>query len=187
MAMEEIRTTSTTSVPSGTVRTSETHSIKKNRNGLVGGVIIVLLLLILLVLWGMKAPTDGGKTEGPREIAPGEILTDAPDGEIINGFPRELILEEDITTDESYSIAYADENMSQPVVSFHSKKSLAENITGYRVYLETNGWNITHQADADEAPSTFFYAYKENAETNITFVTDASGITVTISYVLHQQ
>ncbi|MBP9771565.1 MAG: hypothetical protein KBD16_01430 [Candidatus Pacebacteria bacterium] len=182
--MEEIRTNTTTQSPSGVIRTEEVHHTKKSRGGLVVG-LVILLLILLALLW----LSDGGmqQTGGPREIAPGQTLTEAAEGQVVGGFPTELLLEPEATTDSSYSIAYTDGNISQPVVSYRSAKTLGENVASYKTYLEGNGWNITHQADENVAPVTFFYAYKANAEVNITFASDVSGVMVTIAYVLHQQ
>lgn len=184
MAMDELRTTNPMQTPAGAFRGDDMHATKKTRGGL-----ILAIIILLVALTGLLWLSDGGmqKTDGPREIAPGQILTDAPEGSVIANFPTELLLESGVTTDASYSIAYASDNTSQPVVSYRSAKTLEENIALYDVFLDTNGWNTTHHADANEAPATFFYAYKDNAEVNITFVSDASGVMVTIAYVLHQQ
>ena len=184
MAMEEIRTNTTTQSPSGVIRTEEAHQTKKSHGGLILGLVIIFLILLGL-LW----LSDGGMQQagGPREIAPGQVLTEAPEGEVVGGFPTELLLEPEAATDASYSIAYADDNTTQPVVSYRSAKPLSENIASYKTYLEGNGWDIKQYADENVAPVTFFYAYKANAEVNVTFASDVSGVMVTISYVLHQQ
>ncbi len=185
MAMDELRTVNSMQSPSGVTRGESGNHTKKTHGGLIVTLAIILIALVA-VLWF----SDGNimqQTDGPREIAPGQILTDAPDGTVIADFPTELLLEPGVATDSSYSIAYAGDNTSQPVVSYRSAKTLEENIAMYDVFLDTNGWDVTHHADANEAPATFFYAYKDNAEVNITLVSDASGVMVTIAYVLHQQ
>lgn len=186
MAMEEIRTTSTTTTTSGSGRMSETNPMKKNHGGMVGGIVIIVILL-LLAFWfsGMSSPD--AMTGDSREIAPGQILTDAPQGDVVAGFPKELLLEEGVATDQSYSITYTDGNMSQPVVTYRSAKALDENVDAYKSYLLLNGWSITHMASAQELPTTFFYAYKDSAEVNVTFASQEEGIMVTIAYVVRAQ
>ncbi len=147
--------------------------------------LIILLLILVAALWlADKAPSAlPGQQGTSQEIAPGQTLTEAAEGQVIAGFPEDFILEKGVTTDSSYSIAYADNNTSQPVASYRSKKTLEENVAAYGAYLALNGWMLTHAAESSARPVTFFYATKDTAEVNITFAEDTGGVMVTIAYV----
>lgn len=133
--------------------------------------LILLVLILVGVLWiSGKTPRQivPGQRGESEEIAPGTTLTQAPEGKVVAGFPTELILESDVAAGDSYSIAYANDDIAQPVVSYTSKRTLQENIDAYGAYLALNGWNVSHEADASEDP-VFFYASKGSADVNITF------------------
>lgn len=120
-----------------------------------------------------------------RDIGSGQTLSEAPRGKVVAGFPKELIVEDDPTVRESYSISYAESNTKQPVVSYRSAKTLSENVSMFSDYLRSDGWRITHHANAEELPVTFFYAYKDLSEVNITMQSDDDGVLVTIAYAEH--
>lgn len=182
MAMDEIRTGSST--PSSETSRPEGAGAgtgKSPRGGLVTG-LVVLLIIVLGVLWisGMKQ-TPGGDTT-TTEIAPGTTLTEVPAGEIVDGFPEGLILEDDVVADKSYTINYQNQNIDQPVVAFMSSWTLEQNIEEYGRYLLDDGWEVTHEATIGEAPVTFFYATRGSQDVNITFnVVEGDGVGVTIA------
>jgi hypothetical protein len=190
MAMDEFRSSTPSSVPGSDAYMSAPKRTSHRK-------LIIWLVVLLLVLFGAlwiadKAPSvvDMGD-DTTTEIAPGETLTTAPTGEVIAGFPSELILEDGVVASESYSIAYTEGSVSQPVVSYLSKKTLEQNIEAYGAYLSLNEWIVSHEATADDAPVTFYYATKNNADLNITFAVEEAiegeegtgGVKVTIAYV----
>lgn len=185
MPIEEFRT-SAPAPATGAPRPSggETHS---PRTGLLFG-LAILLIVVLGVLWflGNEEGADRGTGPTTTEIAPGEVLTTATEGDIIPGFPEEMIAEEGVDITESYVINYQETGDSQWVLTYRSNMLWEENIAAYNMLLTSANWNITEQADPSGAPATFFYAYRENVEANITFTLDAAGVTVTIAYVAHQ-
>lgn len=122
-------------------------------------------------------------------------VTQAPKGEAVVDFPSGLIVEKDVAIQDSYSLAYSG-NLSQPVVTYFSKWTMAQNIDEFGAYLKNNGWTITHEADL-LLKNTFYYANKDNNDVNITLAEEAGKtrapsakgapssplVVVTISYV----
>jgi hypothetical protein len=146
--------------------------------------IIIVIVLLLAIWWIMGASQNGildRDGEEVTEIAPGETLRRAGDGELVAGFPREMILEEGVVANESYSINYSNQNLNQPVVSYTSALTLEENIDLYDAYLRGNNWDITHEATLAEAPVTFFYAEKDNKSLNLTFNAQGDDVQVTMA------
>jgi hypothetical protein len=138
-------------------------------------VIIVIVVLLILGFWlygktGTSLPGAGTTTRPTtEEIAPGQTLTHAAEGKIIAGFPKELLLEDGVSVSESYSIAYANDNVAQPAVHYTSHKSLAENVALFGDYFSASGWTVTQEADASATGVTSFYATRgENEEVNVT-------------------
>jgi hypothetical protein len=146
--------------------------------------IIIIIVVLLGLWWIMSADRNGGlgtENEEVTEIAPGETLRTAAGGDLVTGFPREMILEEGVVANESYSINYSNQNVDQPVVSYTSALTLEENINLYSAYLRGNNWNITHEATTAEAPVTYFYATKDNRSLNLTFNAQGGGVEVTMA------
>lgn len=146
-------------------------------------VYIIIIIVVLLGLWWIMSVDRGDLRTGEEvsEIAPGETLRTAAEGELVTGFPREMILEEGIVANESYSINYSNQNVDQPVVTYTSALTLEENIDLYGAYLRGNSWNITHEATTAEAPVTYFYATKDNRSLNLTFNAQGGGVEVTMA------
>jgi len=109
-------------------------------------------------------------------------ITRAPKGEIVTGFPQDLLVEKNPVVEDSYSLAYSAGNLNQPVVTYVSNWPMVQNVAQFGAYLRNNGWTITHEADPF-AKNTFYYASKDNNDANITLSTEAEKVRVTISYV----
>jgi hypothetical protein len=141
--------------------------------------LLVVLVAAAAVVAFVARPEAGGNVE---TIAPGQEKRTAPEGQVIPGFPNELLVEEAAVISESYSIAYSGSRVDQPVVRYMSGMSLADNIAAFRDRLQSDGWTITQDADPSASPA-FFYAYKDNAQVNILLVADESGkVQVTVAY-----
>jgi hypothetical protein len=181
MAMDEFRSNTPSSASAGGTYSGTRLSRSSPRKWLLW--LVVLLLLLWAAFWlADKTPNVMKQGGTSQEIAPGQTLTQAPEGSIVEGFPSKLILEENVAATQSYTIAYTDGNITQPVVSYRSKKTLTENVAAYGAYLALNGWNVTHEADATETV-TFFYATQGTTDINVTFAKDSEGVMVTIAYV----
>ena len=159
---------------------------KQEHHGMPGWIAIIVILALLAggYWFWQQSGGAGGSTE---EIAPGQTLTKAPRGRVIAGFPQEFLLEDGVAIAESASINYADSGTDLFSVSYLSKKSFEENIAAFRSYLEQNGWDITQMANPENEPVTNFYAYKGQAEVNITLALTDEGVAMTIAYVVHGQ
>lgn len=152
-------------------------------------IIIVLVLLALVVFLG-KGDLPGGDSdrEAVEEIAPGQTKTTAIEGSIVSGFPERLILDENARTTSSYSIAYADEGINQPVVEFTTEASPDDLMDLYRLYFISNGW-LTRQDQnfsQEDVFTAFVYAVRENEEANVTVISDQGNTRVIIAYLERQ-
>jgi hypothetical protein len=154
----------------------------KNRMMIVTAVVVVLLL-VAGVLWWFE-----NYRESTNELPSGSTLTTAPEGKVVSGFPMDLILEDDVKLSNSFRMDYAENKVSQPVVSYVSSKGYVENIEAYKAYLSAQGWEVSHEADASTGGTTFFYAKKGDAVVNITLTPKAEGGTsIVVAYAAPQQ
>jgi hypothetical protein len=145
---------------------------------------IVLVVVLAIILAGLVWYYGRPPAETVTMLDSGDELVTAAEGRIVSGFPEELLLERDAQITASYAINYIGNGMRQPVVTFVSGRNLLDNVEAYRAYLEDNGWTVTHYADALAEDVTFFYANKNGAETNISFVrTEEGPIEVNVAYV----
>lgn len=156
------------------------QSAEEHRWG-VSQIVTALVVIIVLVVIGFWLYSRVG---GPSVGSDEQDIVIAEAGGVVAGFPADLIREDAPVVEESYAIAYQGGSISQPVVKYASKRTLAENVADFGPYLVENGWEIIREADPSIAPVTSFYATRGREEVNITFITDDSGIvTVQIAYV----
>jgi hypothetical protein len=119
-----------------------------------------------------------------KDDVPNEIITSVQEGEVVEDFPRELILEANPEATQSYSIQYRNNNARQPVVQYISELSLQGNIDAFGAILAQNSWTVTHHPSAEDAV-TSYYAIRGSEEVNVTFtVNDEGVVTVEVSYVV---
>lgn len=175
--MEPINTQSRFSA--GPQVSPELQGRRAMRRKLVVIIIGVVVIIAAAVGWWMYK-----NREISTEIAPGQTLVTAQQGNIVSEFPRELIIEEGIAVSESYRIEYAEGGVGQPVAVYDSKLTMAENFTAFRAYLEDNGWRIRNESAPDGSSVAFIYAVTDDADVNVTLEPMPDGkARVSISYV----
>ncbi len=143
---------------------------------------VVLVLIIAAVFFGFSgrrgvpAPT----TTGPSGPAP----TYAPKGELISGFPKELILDSAARVGNSYSINYS-ASLNQYTAVWSSSSSAQTLLGKYQTYLSANGWTIPAGAAKSGKYGASVYATNVSSVVNIAIAPAAAGkgSQVTISYV----
>lgn len=148
-------------------------------------IIIIVLVLIALVayLGGQDAiQDDGNGGDMTEEIAPGERLTRAQEGDAIESFPREFLPFENITLENSYEIGYENDGVNQPVVEYTVDVPLGDVASTYRSMLIEGNWTITSDILADDGTAAFLYAKKDNDDVSITMSPDGESTHVIASY-----
>jgi hypothetical protein len=140
---------------------------------------IVLVIAILVVVAGYWWYQTHEKT---RTLKDGTRVVTAPEGDLVSQFPKEMILEGDARTTESYRIEYS--AVSQPAATYVSAKSLADNVAAFGKYLADEHWDIVTAADPAATRPTFFYATRPSGEAvNVSFAAQTDGhIQVVIAY-----
>jgi hypothetical protein len=118
--------------------------------------IIVLVVLILILGGGYYWKAYWNKVR----------VTQAPAGQVIAGFPTELIGEPGAYVVKSYSVSAS--GISQPTVTYISSKDINANISLFHALLSKTAWQIVRDADP-KLPVTSIYATKGTSALNVTF------------------
>lgn len=157
--------------------------VRAKRNLIKIGLLVLLVALLGGGYWWYASRYQ----ETSEVLDPQSIKVTAREGRIISNFPQELILEQGFTIEESYSVNYEGGKATQPVLKYVSQYDFGRNYEIVDKYLYDHGWDLAYQGLPDERPSTYFYAYRENAEINITlFERSDKKVVVNIAYVNHQ-
>ena len=150
------------------------------------GLIIFLIIVILIVL-GFFFFMGSGEEQRTQINDDLERVTPREEGAVVANFPQELLLEQNQTVSQSYSINYIDGSAQQPVVTYTSAWLLADNVRQFRNYFESNGWTVEVDADPESTGVTSFYAVRGEEQTNITFNVQHDGsVQVTVAYLTTQ-
>jgi len=130
-----------------------------------------------LVVFNKRAPVVA--PAGPA-AAPQPVLTSAPKGEIIAGFPKELILDKAAEVGSSYSLSY-NANLNQYSASYNSALSMNKLYGQYKSYYEDNGWTITNDI-AKYQSSRGLYAMNGDSESSVGIFDEGKTRNVIVNY-----
>ena len=133
----------------------------------------VVILAIVAWLYVMYADKQGAGNEN---------RVDAPRGQVVAGFPKELLLDEDAAIEASYALEYKDDGSELPVAQYVSKLPMPQIVTMYSNYLLAADWSVSRFGDPDEYPSTYFNAAKDTAEVTIIITEGDEGTIVRVAY-----
>jgi len=143
----------------------------------VGGGIVVLALILIFVGGSSPSyPPPSGPSSGSTPVY-------APQGELVAGFPTELILDTSAKTTQSYSINYSS-STDQYTANFSSGQSMLALYGAYKTYLTQNGWTITNDMHSYTS-SRGLYATKGNADASAAIVDQGATRQVTVTYLNH--
>lgn len=139
----------------------------------VVAVLAVVLVVAGVLVWYFKFRETTIK-QGEQTVST------AKPGRIISGFPSDMIPEKGVDVQTSYSIGVG--GATQPVVTYMSDMSIADNVKAYKNYFEANGWQIL--TDGGNLASPFIYAvtpkYKQEANVVLSEVGGKVKVTVSI-------
>ena len=140
----------------------------------VGGVIVVVALATGIV-WHFYGNATKEATSGP-------VAVHAPSGQLVAGFPQELVLDDAARVSDSYSVNYSS-STNQYTAEWTSSSTLASLYAKYQSYIATNGWTITNHADYPAYKNIFASNSAKNAGMNVIITSQGSGTKVSLTYV----
>ena len=141
--------------------------------------LIILIVILIVVAAGLLIFAQIKHKKTAKVVPPGTAVY-APAGQVVSGFPKELILEPNIQASQSYSINYAS-STNLYTVQWNSTKPIADIYNEYLQYLQVNGWKITNKMTSNPTLREL-YAVKPSAQANVSIVVKGTGSEITIGY-----
>ena len=140
----------------------------KNKALIWVGVVAVVVVIVVALVW--KPGSKPAASTGP---------THAPMGQIVAGFPTQLVLDNQAQVNNSYSLDYA--STTQYTTQINSSSSVAANFASYQSYFNSNGWTIINLSQSSPTVEGIF-AKNATAGATVTIVAEGKGSQVTITY-----
>ena|SRR3989344_4101345 len=152
-----------------------------NKNILI--IIVVLVLILLGAIWfrsndGMDSDTQTATNEETPQPTERVMQSDAKT--TLSAFPDGFPVESGISQSSGFKYIPANSLEQQSTVEYVSQKSLAENQTAFKAYLEASGFKTVNEAE--DAQSAFYYATKDNNDLSVRIILKDGTVTVTASY-----
>jgi len=149
--------------------------MQDNRKGNIWvwvGIVIVVVIVVLLFVWK--------PTKAPTVVPPGTPVH-APQGQVVAGFPQNLILDNAAQVGNSYSVNYSS-STNQYTAAWNSSSSLTVETAAYQKYLQANGWKVTPNP-VRQATIRALSASNSAAILLVNIVAQGTGSQVTVTYV----
>ncbi len=125
----------------------------------------IILLIIVGVVAAVARKNNGAasnQTAQSKQQA-AENKTDAPAGQLVSGFPPELILNKDAQTNQSYTISYSLQN--QYSAEIKTNDTVAQTYQAYLDYFSKNGYQVVNKSSQNNLAS--IYAQKNGNAVNV--------------------
>jgi hypothetical protein len=133
---------------------------------------IILLILIVAVVIGIKKMgKKTGTSDSQGQQASVIQKEDAPRGELVSEFPKNLVLDSKATIDSSFKIAYQ-EDTNQYTGAFISDKSVTDIYNSYLDYATKNNYNVVNKGLQGDFGN--IYASKTDADLNVVVSKDTT-------------
>lgn len=142
---------------------------KKNQAWIWVGVIVVVVIVVFALVWKPGFMT-------PAAPAPQH----ASSGQIVPGFPQQLVLDSGAQVSNSYSLVYA--SSTQYTTQVNSSSSVSDSFGSYQSYFQTNGWTILNLSQSSPTVEGL-YATNATAAATVTIIAEGTGSQVTVTYV----
>jgi hypothetical protein len=151
----------------------------KSRRILFWLIVVVAVALLTFGLFNAH-PVAGPGQSGIAPAASGPTPSYAPKGQLVSGFPQELILDSAAQVSNSYSIHYS-AALDLYAAEWNSSSSMASLYASYQDYFSKNHWTITNKA-ASNAALRGIYATNGLYDVNVTIVARGGGSHVLEGY-----
>lgn len=156
------------------------ESIKKM---LVGLIIIIALAIGVTLVISMFKKDDGAQQNTNQVESPIQSKTDIPVDKLPDKFPVNVPVEDGAEISQNYNASTKDGSV-QATREFVTNKTLAENLTIYKKYLQDNGWIVS--ATVDTETYKMVAGSKEKQELQISIGENTASKVKTVSISLTQ-
>ena len=150
---------------------------KQNKGFLWTWVIVaVVVILAILGIWYYAAH----RSHGAGTAGKGTPVF-AVQGQVTQGFPKELILDPNALITGSYSVAFATSS-NQYTAEWSSSSSMASIFTSYKDYFAANHWIVSNSSTVLSGLNAISAA-SSTGTAGVMIAAEKEGAKVTISYV----
>jgi len=153
---------------------------KKEKALIWVGVAAVILGIIIFVNW-----TPQGANLGASQPT-GTMPSYAPPGQVVAGFPQELILGADASFTESYSVNYSS-STNQFTAQWDSSSTVDDLVSQYQKYFSANGWTAGMNQTASNSFQSISATNSNGASALVTIVPQSEGSQVSVTYLPQSQ
>jgi hypothetical protein len=140
----------------------------------IGVAVVIVIVAVWLVVWyGNRANAPQGGAASPTPVY-------AQKGQIIAGFPQELILDSAAQVTNSYTINYS-ASLNLYTAAWNSSTSMSSLYASYKSYLSANGWTIVNKSE-DNSALRAVAATNGTHDMSVVITPRGKGSQVTIAY-----
>jgi hypothetical protein len=155
--------------------------------GKAGKKTVIVIVVVAVVLAGIALYARWtARQSAPQSTGPAPVY--APKGQMVAGFPTDLILDHNVQAMNSYTINYSTSTHLY-VAQWNSSGSVASLYNAYLAYLPAHGWTITNRFTSRPDLRGLYVvknATSSPASANITITVLGRGSQVSIGYALGQ-
>jgi hypothetical protein len=122
-------------------------NLKKPKNQKIIGIVVLVALVVVAVLfasyfWKNNVAQQVPVSKNTSNIDPNVILQKAKSGEVVAGFPKELIVDKNATNITSAENASKDPSKRLIVSSYQTTESFDSLDKMYNAFFKTQGWVV---------------------------------------------
>jgi hypothetical protein len=152
--------------------------MNKQNKGFMWVVAVVVLVVVLAIIgiWYFYAHRSHGVASVPKGTP-----VFAEQGQVVQGFPKELILDSNALVTGSYSVAFASSS-NQYTVEWNSSSSMASLFASYKDYFTKSNWTVTNSSTVLSGIHAISAA-SSTGSAGVVIAAQKEGAKVTISYV----
>lgn len=145
--------------------------------------VLVVLLVITATVFFFFGPGQQYKNQVIQNFTgqPG-VPVYAPQGGLISGFPKSLILDAQAQVSGSYGISYSSDT-NQYTAEWNSPNSMENLYNVYLNYLQSNQWQIVNRS-TQYPNSKGLYATSGSADVSVAITAQVNGSHVILSYLM---
>jgi len=158
--------------------TNSKKQIQMSDNGKISLAIALLVISLGLIYFVSK------KVPAPKNINQTAAVlgrtTAAEPGQIISGFPKDLIMASSFKTEQSYNIDYG--SLNQYTVNFSSSSGVGTEYANYLNYFKQHAYSIINKQLSSRGTSAAIYASNATSDIGVQISAAAPGTSVIINY-----
>lgn len=143
--------------------------MNKNLLKLLGILVIVLIAGILVFKFTRQNSSTNNQNQNQVNLPQAGQRVDAPKGQVIEGFPTDLILNSFGKPTESYMVPYGSTN-KQYSVAFQTKTKVIDEYSQYLALLYKDGYSFVNKHMDSNSANIYATSQSKNADVNFTII-----------------